>query len=148
MKNIGVIGAHFCNEELFKKAFKVGKLIATNNFILICGGLSGVMEASCKGAKDAGGTTVGILPGDSICDANKYIDIPIATGMGHARNVIIARSSDALIAVGGGYGTLSEIALSIKMGKKVLTLDSWKIDGVINCKNIFAIEKFLKEIGK
>ena len=148
MKNIGVIGAHFCNEELFKKAFEVGKLIALNNFILICGGLSGVMEASCKGAKDAGGTTVGILPGDSIYDANAYVDIPVATGMGHARNAIISRSSDALIAVGGGYGTLSEIALALKMGKKVLTLDSWKIDGVVNCKNIFDIEKFLKEIGK
>ncbi len=136
MIQIGVIGAGSCDDNLRSKAKKVGSAIAKNHAVLICGGLGGVMEASACGAKKKGGITIGILPGDSRKDANACIDIAIVTEMGHARNVIIARSADALIAIGGEYGTLSEIAHSLKMGKTVVTLESkWEIDGTIKAKD-------------
>ena len=136
MIQIGVIGAGFCDTELRTTAEEVGAEIARNNAILLCGGLGGVMKAAASGAKKAGGTTIGILPGDSRQSANTYIDIAIVTDMGHARNVIIAQSSDALIAIGGEYGTLSEIAHSLKIGKTVVILDSkWEIDGIVKAKN-------------
>jgi len=132
---IGVIGAGSCDLNLRQIAEEVGAEIAKKNAILICGGHGGVMEASAAGAKKEGGTTVGILPGDSRKTANPFIDIVIVTEMRHARNVIIARSADALIAVGGEFGTLSEIAHSLKMGKTVVTLDSkWDIEGTIKAK--------------
>jgi uncharacterized protein (TIGR00725 family) len=96
----------------------------------VCGGLGGVMEAACRGAKDAGGTTVGILPGTDREAANRFVDIAIPTGLGEARNALVVRAADALIAVGGGYGTLSEIALALKAGKRVVGLGSWEIEGV------------------
>jgi uncharacterized protein (TIGR00725 family) len=88
------------------------------------------MEAACRGAREAGGTTVGILPGGDRGAANRFLDVAIATGLGEARNALVVRSADALVAVGGGYGTLSEIALALKAGKPVVGLDSWDIDGV------------------
>jgi uncharacterized protein (TIGR00725 family) len=88
------------------------------------------MEAACRGAKGAGGTTVGILPGTDRCAANPYVDIAIATGLGEARNAVVARSADALIAIGGAYGTLSEIAFVLKAGKRVVGLGTWVVDGV------------------
>lgn len=127
---IGVIGAGTCDAQLQEKAKQVGQKIAKNDAFLLCGGLGGVMEAASKGAREAGGTTVGIVPGNDRDSPNPYIDIAILTNMGHARNAIIAQSCDALIAVGGEYGTLSEIALSLKMGKSVITLESkWDIEG-------------------
>ncbi|MEZ5335035.1 MAG: TIGR00725 family protein [Methanolobus sp.] len=136
MIQIGVIGAGTCDNELEMLAEQVGAEIAKNGALLLCGGLGGVMEASAKGAKNAGGTTIGILPGNRRSDSNPYIDIQIVTEMGHARNVIIARSADALIAVGGEYGTLSEIAHSLKMGKTVVTLSSkWEIEGTVKAKD-------------
>ncbi|WMW23325.1 TIGR00725 family protein [Methanolobus mangrovi] len=136
MIQIGVIGAGSCDTELRRTAEEVGAEIAKNNAIMLCGGLGGVMEAAAFGAKKQGGTTIGILPGNSRQSANPCIDIAIVTDMGHARNVIIAQSSDALIAVGGEYGTLSEIAHSLKMGKTVVILDSkWEIEGTIKAKN-------------
>ena len=129
---IGVIGAGSCDAHLKEKAGKVGYEIARSGAFLICGGLGGVMEAASKGAKDAGGTTIGVVPGDSRKSANPYVDIAIISNMGHARNAIIAQSCDALIAVGGEYGTLSEIALSLTMGKTVITLESkWDIKGTV-----------------
>lgn len=129
---IGVIGACICDAELQQIAEEVGYAIAMSGAFLICGGLGGVMEASARGAKKAGGTTIGILPGDNRSSPNPYIDIAILSNMGHARNAIIAQSCDALIAVGGEYGTLSEIALALKMGKRVITLDSkWNIEGTV-----------------
>ncbi len=118
---IGVIGAGTCDKEIYDLAYRVGELIAENGCVLINGGLGGVMEASAKGAKSKGGLVVGILPGDKDV-ANPYVDIRIATRMGHARNVIIVHSSDALISVGGGYGTISEIAIALKEGKRVASL--------------------------
>jgi len=98
--------------------------------VLVCGGLGGVMEAACRGARDAGGRTVGILPGADRSAANRFVDVAIPTGLGEARNALVVRSADALVAVGGGYGTLSEIALALKAGKPVVGLDSWDIDGI------------------
>ncbi|MEA2428059.1 MAG: hypothetical protein QOF37_1687 [Thermoleophilaceae bacterium] len=99
--------------------------------MLVCGGLGGVMEAACRGAKAAGGTTVGILPGFDRTDANEYVDVALATGFGEARNALVVRAADALVAVGGEYGTLSEIALAIKAGKPVVGIDTWDLDAVV-----------------
>lgn len=125
---IGVIGAGQCTPEISAVAEEVGKLIARNGGILICGGLGGVMEAASRGAKDEGGITIGVLPGDDPEDANRYIDIPVVTGLGHARNIIIAKSSDVLIAISGSYGTLSEIAFGLLFNKSTISIGSWELD--------------------
>lgn len=94
---------------------------------MVCGGRGGVMEAACRGAKAEGGTTVGILPGMDRQEANAYVDIPIVTGLGEARNAIVVRTADAVVAVSGGYGTLSEIGLALKMGRPVVGLGTWEL---------------------
>ena len=133
---ISVIGAGTCNNEIYSIAEEIGKLIAQKGAILVTGGLGGVMEAASKGAIEAGGTTVGILPGFSREDANKYVSIPITTGLSHARNIVIARSADAVIAVSGEYGTLSEIAVSLKLGKPVIGIKTWEnIEGLIEAES-------------
>jgi uncharacterized protein (TIGR00725 family) len=109
----------------------VGRLLAEHGAVLVCGGLGGAMEAACRGAKQAGGTTVGLLPGESRSDANRFVDVAIPTGLGEARNALVVRSADVVVAVGGGYGTLSEIALALKIGKRVVGLGTWEIDGVV-----------------
>ncbi len=124
---IAVIGGQHSNAEEDRLAYEVGKLIAEGEHILVCGGLSGVMEAACHGAKEAGGTTVGILPGPFRSDANEFVDVAVATDMGQSRNGIIVRTADAVIAVGGEYGTLSEIAMALKMGKHVVAIASWSL---------------------
>ena len=124
---IGIIGGQYCSEDEERMAYDVGSLLARRGAVIVCGGLGGVMEAACKGAKEAGGTTIGILPGPFRGDANPYVDHAIATDMGQARNAIIVRTADAVIAVGGEYGTLSEIAMALKMGKKVVAVSSWEI---------------------
>ncbi|MEN2995101.1 MAG: TIGR00725 family protein [Thermodesulfovibrio sp.] len=133
MKIIGVIGAGEAEKELLDLAEEVGRLLAKEKVIVVTGGLGGVMEAACKGAYYEGGITLGILPTDKKEDANPYVKIPIPTGMGEMRNSLIVRASDALIAIGGGYGTLSEIALALKTGKKVVGLKTWNIPGIIEC---------------
>jgi uncharacterized protein (TIGR00725 family) len=125
---IGVIGSGECSKEIATTAMEVGREIARKGGLLLCGGLGGVMEAACKGAKEEGGITIGILPGDNTDEANCYIDIPIVTGIGYARNIIIARSSDILIAVSGGYGTLSEIAFGLTLNKRIISIGSWELD--------------------
>ena len=130
---ISVIGAGTCTKEVSSVAEEVGKCIAENGATLVTGGLGGVMEAASKGAKEAGGLTVGILPGSDRGEANPYVDIPVVTGLSHARNIIVVRTGDAVIAVAGEYGTLSEIALALKIGKPVLGINTWEdIDGVIS----------------
>ncbi len=130
-KQIGVIGAGSCGNNVRILAEMVGREVARKGAVLLCGGLGGVMEAAAYGAKQEGGVTLGILPGKLREEANPWIDIVVLSGMGHARNVLIAQSSDALIAVDGEYGTLSEIALGLKMEKPVVTLESkWEIEGV------------------
>ena len=134
-KIIGVIGGRRVKKDLLSAAEEVGRLIAESGHMMLCGGLGGVMEAAAKGAKEAGGLTIGILPQDRRERANPYIDIPIATGLGIGMNIIIARTADALIAVGGEYGTLSEIAFGLQLGKTVLVINSWDINGMIKAVN-------------
>ncbi len=132
-KIIGVIGGSAVDQTAFETAYEVGKLMAKAGAILVCGGLTGVMEAACKGAKEAGGTTIGILPGLHIDDANPYVEIPIATGLGHGRNLTIINTAQAIIAISGRYGTLSEIGFALQSGKPVYGLGTWDIDGVQAC---------------
>lgn len=127
MVQIGVIGAGHCSSRTSRLAEDVGREIARAGAVLVCGGLGGVMEAAARGAQREGGITVGILPGESFEDANPFIQIPVVTGLGHARNVLVVRSAQVLIAVKGGYGTLSEVALALKMGKPVVGLHSWDV---------------------
>ncbi|UCE28172.1 MAG: TIGR00725 family protein [Candidatus Coatesbacteria bacterium] len=121
---IGVCGAAAAEGELYDKAYRVGRLIAARGWTVVCGGLGGVMEAASKGASEVGGVVIGVVPAYEKSSANPYVTYTIATGMGHARNVIIAASADAVIAVGGGYGTLSELALATKLGRPVVALDA------------------------
>jgi uncharacterized protein (TIGR00725 family) len=130
---VAVIGGAKCDDDVSKTAYDLGKKLAEGGHTLICGGLGGVMEAVCCGARDGGGAAVGILPGEKE-EANHWISIAISTGLGHARNVIIVKSADAVIALPGEYGTLSEMALALKMGKKVISLHSWSIPGVVAVK--------------
>ena len=125
-----MVGAGRATSEQAAGAETVGRLLASRGAVLVCGGLGGVMEAACRGAKAEGGTTVGILPGPSRADANDYVDVAIATGLGEARNALVVRAADALVAVGGEYGTLSEIALALKAGTPVVGLGTWDIDGI------------------
>ncbi len=127
MKAVAVIGPGTCDEPLAAQAREVGRLLAEQGVALVCGGHGGVMEAAARGAHEAGGTTIGILPGTDACEANRFIQIPIVTGMGEARNVIIIRSAQAVIAIGGEFGTLSEIAFALKLGVPVIGLNTWKL---------------------
>jgi len=127
---IGVMGPADAGRTEMERARAVGRLIAGRGGIVVCGGRGGVMEAVSQGASEAGGTVVGILPGFSADEANPYVTIPVVTGMSHARNAINVWTSDAVIAVGGSFGTLSEIALALKCGKPVVALGSWRLDEI------------------
>lgn len=124
---IAVIGGGDPSPVECRLAEEVGRHLARNRVTLVCGGLGGVMEAACRGASEEGGTTVGILPGDNHRAANPYVHIPIVTGLGHARNVIVVKSSRAVIAVGGSYGTLSEISHALQNGIPVIGLNTWSL---------------------
>jgi hypothetical protein len=124
---VAVVGAGRCSPEEAALAEAVGRGLAQGGAVLICGGLEGVMAAAARGARSAGGLTIGVLPGSTTADANPYIDIPIATGMGEARNLIIVRTASAVIAVGGEFGTLSEIAFALKLGRPVIGLGTWEL---------------------
>ncbi len=128
---IGVIGGSSPPPEALDKAYQVGKLIAESGAVLVCGGLGGVMEAASRGAREAGGLVIGILPGQDLNSANPYVDIPIATAIGYLRNALVVLNSHALVAVDGSYGTLSEISYALIYGKKVFGIDTWNIPGVI-----------------
>ncbi len=128
---IGVIGAGSCSNDTFRLARDVGFEIGERGWTLVCGGLGGVMEGAAKGCSEAGGMTVGILPGLEKESANSFIRVPIPTGLGEGRNLLVVRASDILIAIAGGHGTLSEIALALKTNKPVIGLETWKdINGV------------------
>jgi uncharacterized protein (TIGR00725 family) len=124
---IAVIGAGRCSADVASVAEAVGREIAQRGAVLVCGGLGGVMEAACRGAKSVGGLTVGILPGTLREDANAYVDISIVTGMGEARNVLVVQSAQAVIAVHGEYGTLSEIGHALKLGIPVVGIGTWQL---------------------
>ena len=124
---IAVIGPGDATPPELEAAERVGAALASANVVLVCGGLSGVMEAACRGAAAHGGTSVGLLPGVCRGDANPFVTIAIPTGLGEARNLLVVRSADAVIAIGGGWGTLSEIGLARKLGKPVIGLDTWRL---------------------
>ncbi len=128
---IGVLGAHSCNRETASIAEAAGEYIARHGAILVCGGMGGVMEAACRGAKKEGGITIGILPGTNPNEGNGYLDYRIITGLGDGRNMIIVHTIDAAIAISGSYGTLSEISFALKNSIPVVSLGSWDIPGVI-----------------
>jgi uncharacterized protein (TIGR00725 family) len=124
---VAVVGGSEPSREESVVAERVGRALAERGAVLVCGGRGGVMEAACRGAKAGGGTTVGILPGPDRAEANQFVDVAIATGLGEARNALVVRAADALIAVGGSWGTLSEIALGLRAGKRVVGLGTWEL---------------------
>ena len=127
---MAVIGGQRARSEDLAAAETIGRRLAEAGAVLVCGGLGGVMEAACRGAKAAGGLTVGILPGADRGDANPYVDVPIVTAMSTARNVILVRTADAIIAIDGAYGTLSEMALAMDQGKRVVSLGAWDLAAI------------------
>jgi uncharacterized protein (TIGR00725 family) len=129
---VAVVGSGAEHEE---SAEEVGRLLAERGCTLVCGGRGEVMEAAARGAKSAGGTTIGILPGETRLDANEWIDHVVVTGIGHARNLAVAASGDAVIAVGGRYGTLAEIGFALTLGRRVVVLEpGWQVDGALRAR--------------
>jgi uncharacterized protein (TIGR00725 family) len=126
--HIAVVGPGEASDGELVAAEAIGRVLAERGAVVICGGLGGVMAGACRGAKAAGGTTVGILPGKERAAANEWVDVAVPTGLGEARNALVVRAADAVIAVGGGYGTLSEIALALKAGKPVVGVDTWSLE--------------------
>ncbi len=145
-KIVGVIGGAQADREILEIARNLGREIAKNGYILVSGGLGGVMRAACMGAIEAGGITVGILPGNDRGSANPYVTIPVVTAMSHARNAIIVRTADILVAIDGRYGTLSEIALAKAVGKRVIGLFTWEeVPGVEMVESVEEAIQVIKE---
>ncbi len=126
---VAVVGSGEAAGELYEKAQEVGRLVASRGGIVICGGLSGVMEAAARGATEEGGVAIGILPDEDRGRANPYLSYSVATGTGQARNLAVVCSGDVIVAVGGEYGTLSEVGLALKVGRPVVALESWDLGG-------------------
>ncbi len=126
---VAVVGSGTAAGELYEKAREVGRLVAERGGILVCGGLSGVMEAAALGVREAGGVSIGVLPDEDRGRANSYLSYSISTGIGHARNLAVVCSGEVIVAVGGEYGTLSEIGLALKVGRPVVALESWDLPG-------------------
>jgi hypothetical protein len=134
---IGVIGTNSPDSEQYRIANELGKTLASLGLTVLCGGRAGIMEAVCRGVHDKGGTSIGLLPENNLSNANKFVTIPLATGIGFARNSIIALASLCLVAIGGGYGTLSEIASGMQFGKNVLIINcTLKVEKTITCNNV------------
>jgi hypothetical protein len=142
---VSVIGGHECKHKVEQLAHNLGKKLAKVVDILVCGGLSGTMKAVAKGFKESGGITIGIIPSYSKRNANSYIDIVIPTGMGLARNILVVKSGDAVVALPGEAGTLSEIAYCLQFGIPVVSLQSWDIPGVIK---VDTVEEAVREVAK
>ncbi len=146
--SISVIGGSSIGSKVEELAENVGKMIAELGCVLVCGGLGGAMEATAKGARKAGGLTIGILPGRDKGDANSYIDVALPTSIGYARNAIVACSADIVIALPGSYGTNSEICYGLVYGRPVIDLGNWKINGMIDAKDLAEAEEKIKKIIK
>ncbi|MBL7081095.1 MAG: TIGR00725 family protein [Candidatus Omnitrophica bacterium] len=144
-KIVGVIGGHNCSKEVEQLAQNLGKNLAKVAEHLVCGGLSGTMKAVCQGFKEAGGTTIGIIPGYNKDSANSYVDIVIPTGLGLARNVLVVKTSDVVVALPGEAGTLSEIAYALQFGIPLISLGSWDISGVIKVETV---EEAISQVNK
>ena len=123
---VGVVGERVTSAGLYEEARNIGRQIAERGAILVCGGLSGVMEAACRGCAEAGGISIGVLPTETAVEANAFVTIPIVTGMGEGRNIIIVRSCQVIIAIGGSFGTLSEIALALRLKIPIIGLRTWE----------------------
>jgi uncharacterized protein (TIGR00725 family) len=134
---ISVIGGGQCEASEYAAAIEVGRLVAEAGATLVCGGLSGIMEAAARGAREAGGSTIGILPGHDRRLANPYLDHIVTTGIGHARNLAVVSSGDAVIAIGGSWGTLSEIALARRVGRPVVILSGWRLQNDLGTEGIW-----------
>ena len=150
---ISVIGSsNPATREHVELAEEVGRELARRDIMVVCGGLSGIMEAVCRGAKSEGGTTIGILPGRAAAEANSYVDIPIVTSMGYSRNVIVVHTGEAVIAVGGAFGTLSEIGHALSDGIPVVGLKTWPLttngDGVDIGRSIILAESPADAVDK
>jgi uncharacterized protein (TIGR00725 family) len=124
---VSVIGAGVSTPEQTRLAEDIGRLLGESGAVLVCGGRGGVMAAACRGAQQAGGITIGLLPGNNPDDGNAHLTVAIPTGLGHARNALVAIAGTSVIAIGGGPGTLSEIAIALKTGRRVITLQSWSM---------------------
>jgi uncharacterized protein (TIGR00725 family) len=131
---IGVVGGNDLGPSAYERAVEVGRLLARAGATVYCGGMAGAMEAVCKGVAGEGGVSVGVLPGSDTGEANEFVTVPVATGMGFARNYIIVHSSEALIAIGGAEGTLNEIAAALNMGRTVVGLGTWEVDRLARLK--------------
>lgn len=130
MVYVAVVGPGDAGAEEIDTAEAVGQRLAQRGAILVCGGLGGVMAAACRGVEAAGGTSIGLLPGSDRSAANQWVSVALPTGLGELRNGLVVRAADAVIAVGGAYGTLSEIALALRTGVPVVGIATWEIDGV------------------
>ena len=145
---ISVIGGHESNSKVEQLAHKIGIIIGKMECVLVCGGLFGVMMAASKGAKSAGGLTIGLLPGKEKHDANPYIDIALPTTIGYARNAMVACSADIVVALPGSYGTQSEICYGLVYGRPVIDMGGWRMKGMIKVKNLKDFESKLKHMVK
>ena len=145
--NVAVVGGHNCSPKTYEIARELGGLIAKERWVLVCGGGPGVMEAVCRGAKEKDGLTVGILPSYDGKEANGYLDVKLTTGIGYARNTLVVRAADVVIALEGNHGTLSEIAFALCEDKIIYSLGSWDLKGTVKVKSPKeAIEKIKKQI--
>lgn len=142
---VGVIGGHKCTVEVEQLGHNLGKKLAKVVDYLVCGGLSGVMMTVCQGFKAKNGITIGILPSYDKSDANEFVDIAIPTGLGLARNVLVVKTADVVVALPGEAGTLSEIAYCLQLGIPVISLGSWEIKGVIKVKTVNEAVKMVKK---
>lgn len=131
---VSVIGGGRIDAEAEATAVTVGRVLAERGHTVVCGGLGGVMEAACRGAKETDGATIGILPGDDLADANEFVDVAVATGIGHARNALVVMNGDAVVAIDGASGTLSELGFSLVFGKPVAGIRTHDIDGIEACE--------------
>jgi hypothetical protein len=131
---ISVIGGGTVTGDVRETAAQTGRVVARRGHTLVCGGLGGVMEAACRGAKAAGGDTIGILPTDRRADANDYVDVPIATGLGHGRNALVVMNGDAVVAIDGAGGTLSEVGFSLVFDRPIAGLGTHDVSGVEACE--------------
>ncbi|MGM0718820.1 MAG: TIGR00725 family protein [Halobacteriota archaeon] len=133
---VSVIGGSRVDEEIYESARELGQLLAERGHEVVCGGLGGVMEGVCRGANEAGGHTIGILPGENREPANPYVETPIATGMGNARNTLVVLNGDAVVAVDGATGTLSELGLALDYGLPVAGLDTLRVEGLAGIEHV------------
>ncbi|MBF0385535.1 MAG: TIGR00725 family protein [Candidatus Omnitrophica bacterium] len=145
---VSVIGGHNADDEVERLAHNVGIIVAQVGCVLVCGGLFGVMEAACRGAKQAGGVTIGILPGKEKEEANKYVDIALPTSIGYARNVMVACSADIIIALPGSHGTRCEISYGFVYKRPIIDMGNWNIEGMIKVADLRGLELKLKELIK